>query len=46
MEPGLAIEAIRCVGIHNADRAAGASPRSHHKFLVFCDPRDGTVPVG
>ncbi len=29
------VDAIRCVGNHNSDRAP-AHPRSHHKFLVFC----------
>ena len=30
------LDPIRCVGNHNSDRRA-AMPRSHHKFLVFCD---------
>lgn len=29
------IEAIRCVGNHNAEKIP-AFPRSHHKFIVFC----------
>lgn len=29
------IPAVRCVGIHNADKAP-AIPRAHHKFVVFC----------
>lgn len=37
------IEPIRCVGNHNRDRAP-ASPRSHHKFVVFSRYR--LDPVG
>ena len=32
-DPG--VEAIRCVGNHNADKQP-AFPRAHHKFLVIC----------
>lgn len=35
------VEAIRCVGNHNASRNP-AFPRAHHKFVVFC--RDGFTP--
>ena len=30
------IDGIRCVGHHNSDKKI-TIPRSHHKFLVFCD---------
>jgi hypothetical protein len=30
------IQAVRCVGNHNRDKVP-AFPRSHHKFVVFCD---------
>lgn len=29
------IDPVRCVGNHNADK--GVLPRSHHKFVLFCD---------
>lgn len=30
------VDPVRCVGHHNAEKNA-ASPRAHHKFLVFCN---------
>ena len=40
------VQGVRCVGNFNQDRKP-AFPRSHHKFLVFCQFRDGKyVPVG
>jgi len=29
------VQAVRCLGVHNADRRS-AMPRCHHKFIVFC----------
>ncbi|RLA54111.1 MAG: hypothetical protein DRQ65_05575 [Gammaproteobacteria bacterium] len=34
------IEGVRCMGVHNSGRKS-ASPRMHHKFLVFCHLADG-----
>ncbi len=30
------IDPVRCIGNHNADKQS-AFPRSHHKFVIFCD---------
>lgn len=35
---GEAYPAVRCAGIYNENRKA-ASPRMHHKFLVFCESK-------
>lgn len=40
------VQAIRCVGNHNADKQP-AFPRAHHKFLVFCnlDKKGNYIPA-
>lgn len=35
------ISAVRCVGIRNSEKKM-ASPRAHHKFLIFCKKTDDT----
>jgi len=39
------LDAVRCVGNHNKDRAP-AFPRSHHKFVVFCRWETITIECG
>ena len=34
------LDPVRCAGNHNADKKP-AHPRMHHKFMVFCDVKDG-----
>ena len=38
------LDAIRCVGSHNSTKNS-AHPRSHHKFIVFCDIKDGEASL-
>lgn len=39
------IEGVRCVGNYNRSKAP-ASPRSHHKFLVFLEPKNDSYDDG
>ncbi len=39
------INAVRCMGNHNKDKEP-ASPRMHHKFLIFMNGYDSIEPIG